>query len=70
MNEEKERIYEAALRIVSCAQSLKYVTKYLGEMETDACRNGGEYQGVTNIIDTMTGEVETRGWEILEVIGM
>ena len=70
MNEEKERIYAAALRIVSCTQSLKYITKYLAEMETDACRSGGEYQGVSNIVDMMAGEVEARSWEIIEVLGL
>ncbi len=68
MKEVKDRIYEAAVRIVSCSQSLKYITKDLGEMETDACRYGGEYQGMSNIVDMMAEEVETRIWEIMEAL--
>lgn len=70
MNEENDKIYDAVLKLVSYSQSQRYIIKDLYEMEDDANRCGGEYQGLSNIVDMVTQEIENQAWIILEAIGV
>ena len=70
MNEEKDKMFDAVLKLVSCSQSQRYIIKELYEMEEDANRYGGEYQGLSNIADMMSQEIEKQVWIIFEALGV
>lgn len=69
MNEEN-KIIDAVLKLVSCSQSQRYIIKDLYEMEEDANRYGGEYQGLSNIADMVSQEIDNLVWTIFEALGV
>ena len=69
MNEEN-KIIDAVLKLVSCSQSQRYIIKDLYEMEEDANRYGGEFQGLSNIADMVSQEIDNLVWTIFEALGV
>ena len=67
---ENDKIYDAALIIVSCLESQKFIIKDLYEMEDDATRCGDDYRGLSNIVDILTQKIETHVWKIFEAMDM
>ena len=70
MTNEKDRIYDAALKILSCSDSQVYILKDLEDMEEFANKHGGEYRGLANIVRKMTEETEAQTWKIINTMGM
>ena len=70
MTENDGKIYDAALEIVACAQSQRYILKELYDMEEHANTHGGDFQGLSNIISKMTDTIDKQTWEIISIIGM
>ena len=70
MNEENNKIFDAVLKLVSCSQSQRYIIKELYEMEEDANRYGGEYQGLSNIADMVAKEIENQIWMLFKALSV
>lgn len=67
---EENKIIDAVLKLVTFSQSQRYIIKDLYEMEEDANRHGGEYQGLSNIADMVSREIDNLVWTIFEALGV
>lgn len=68
MNEKLNVISSSGIAILSCVQSLQFITKDLAEMETTASQvTDGYYSGVTNIVEVIVERIRSDIKTIIEM---